>query len=122
MKDGYQSIALETEVLDASPHRLVQMMYEKCINNIGVIKHHMNENNIEKKCHSINQVLDIIGYLKQILNKDNEESRELSHHLMIVYEYVEKQLFMANLKNSEVYLDNASAQLMKIKASWDKIA
>jgi len=121
MKDMYKDISIETEVLDASPHRLVQMMYEKCIDGIQISRHLMHENDVPKKCQAITKVIDIITYLKLTLNMDDPEAKKLSQHLMVVYDYIEHQLFLANMKNDPVHLDNALVNLKKIKAAWDAI-
>ncbi len=121
MDDLYKSIGVETEVMEATPHRLVQMMFEKCIDSINLSRHLIRENDIPKKCHLITQVLDIVAYLKSILNTEDESAKELSTHLINVYSYIENQLFMANLKNDTTYLDNALDKFKKIKESWDQI-
>jgi flagellar protein FliS len=121
MKDFYNEIEIDSEVMEASPHRLVQLMYEKCIDGIQISRHLMRENDVPKKCRAITKVIDIVNYLKISLNMEAEEAKELSQHLHNVYSYIEHQLSLANLKNETIYLDNALSKLQKIKESWDKI-
>jgi flagellar protein FliS len=121
MKDIYNEIGLETEIMEASPYRLIQMMFEKCVDGIQISRHLMKENDVPKKCQTLTKVINIIVYLKQSLNMEDESCRELSQHLMNVYTYIENQLVLANMKNETIYLDNALAQLLKIKKTWDEI-
>lgn len=121
MNNIYKEIELDTEIMQASPYRLVQMMFEKCIDGILISRQLIRENDIPKKCHMITKVIDIVCYLRETLDMENEECHELSTHFKNVYDYVEHQLILANLKNEIQYLDNAYKHLQKIKTAWDKI-
>lgn len=117
----YEEIAIDTEVLEASPHRLIQMMLERCVQHINMSRHFMEANDIPKKCKAISKAMDIIAYLKLSLNMEEKAARELSERLDIVYTYIDKQLLTANLKNDPTYLNLALTHLMKIKNSWDAV-
>ncbi len=117
----YDSIALETEVVDASPHRQIQMLYEKAIQQINLSKKYIEEGAISSKWASIMKARDIILYLKMVLNHEDPLSKELSEKLQIIYTYIESQLIYANMKNDTSYLDRALHQLTQLKASWDAI-
>lgn len=121
MKNIYGEIGIETEVMEATPHRLVQMMYEKCIDGIQISRQLMHERDVPRKCQSITKVIDIINYLKHCLNLEDESCKDMSENLLALYTYIEEQLIMANMKNEVKYLDNALIHLKKIKDSWDKI-
>ncbi len=121
MNNIYKEIELDTEIMQASPHRLVQMMFEKCMDGIIISRQLMRENDTPKKCHMLTKVINIICHLRDTLDMENEECRELSTHLKNVYDYIEHQLIMANLKNEPIYLDNAMKHLQRISAAWDKI-
>lgn len=121
MKNIYKEIELDTEIMQASPHRLVQLMFEKIVDGILISKHLLQENDIPKKCQTITKVIDIVVYLRQTLDTEKPECRDISTHLSNVYSYVEHQLVLANLKNDPVYLDNALQHIQKIKDAWDKI-
>lgn len=120
--EKYASIGLETEVLDASPHRLIQMMYERLVKLIHLTRQQMIAKDIPKKCQSISKALDIIGYLKMSLNFDHPEAAALSERLDHVYSFVERQLIEANMKNDPEFLDIALEKILTIKSAWDSIA
>lgn len=117
----YHQIAAETEVLDASPHRLIQLLLDRCIQQMQLAKHFMERHDIPKKCAAINKAHDIILHLRAALNQDDKEAKRLSEKLNDVYVYIEKCLFKSNLKNDASLLDEAISKIMPIKTSWDQI-
>jgi flagellar protein FliS len=119
--NAYNEIAAETEVLDANPHRLIQLMLDRCLQQMQLAKHFMGRKEINKKCEAIAKAHDIIIHLRAALNHNDKEVKQLSEKLNIVYEYIEKCLFKSNLKNDASLLDDAISKLMPIKTSWDHI-
>lgn len=117
----YEQIGLETEVLDASPHRLIQMLLEKSLQQINLSRLYLQQNDIAKKCAAIDKAMDIVLYLKLSLNMEDPQAVELSQKLDVVYSFVEKQLLEANRNNSAQYLDAAISNLLTIKSGWDEI-
>lgn len=117
----YHQIAAETEVMDASPHRLIQLLFNRCLQQMQLAKHFMERQDISKKCEAINNAHDIILHLRAALNQDDKEAKKLSEKLNDVYVYIEKCLFKSNLKNDASLLDDAISKLMPIKTSWDQI-
>lgn len=117
----YEQIGIETEVLSASPHRLIQMLLDRAIQQIKLSTIYMQQNDIAKKCHAISRSMDIVCYLRLILEKENPQTKELSEKLSLVYEFVEKQLLKANITNDAKPLDDALNNLVQIKSGWDGI-
>ncbi len=118
---AYDTIAAETEVLDASPHRLIQLMFNRCLQQMQLAKHFIERKEINKKCEAIAKAHDIVIHLRAALNHDEPNAKQLSEKLNNVYQYIEKCLFKANLRNDLASLDDAIAKLMPIKTSWDNI-
>jgi flagellar protein FliS len=118
---AYDNIAAETEVLDASPHRLIQLMLDRCLQQMQLAKHFMERKDIQKKCEAIAKAHDIILHLRAALNHTEPSAKVLSEKLNNVYEYIEKCLFKSNLKNDPSLIDEAISKLMPIKTSWDNM-
>lgn len=116
---SYQSIEIETDVVGASPHRLIQLLLEKSIQQVNLAKIYMQNKNIINKCNAISKAMDIISYLQISLNNEDQQAKELSKHLDVVYQYASKMLLMANLKNDEKYLDEVIKKMSEIKSAWD---
>lgn len=119
--EAYSEIELSTDVLTASSHRLIQLMFEKCAQHIELSKTFILVNDIPKKCHSISKALDIIEYLRLCLNHQDEKASELSALLDSLYAYLQKNLVQANVNNDIQYLDEAKKILTELKTAWDGI-
>lgn len=119
--DMYNKIGAESEVMDASPHRLIQLLFERCLQQIQLAKHYMERRDIPKKCAAINHAMDVIIHLKASLNFNDDKAKEISGKLNDVYTYIEKNLLRANLKNDLALLDDIYEKLIPIKTAWDDI-
>jgi len=119
MNKVYENIKHETEVFDASPHRLVQMLLERCVQQILLGRHSMERKDVASKCQAITKAMDIISYLKAMLNREAPEAKELTGKLSDVYAFINKQLLFANMNNEPAYLDDALQKLNIIKSGWD---
>lgn len=121
MKNEYQNISINTEIEDASPYRLIQMLLSACVDRIRESICHDEANEISKKCEKINKAVNIIQYLKNILVSDDGEGGKFVNELMRVYDYTEQQLFQANITNDRNCLKKALSTTQKVKNSWDEM-
>jgi len=112
--NGYKS-----EVEFASPHRLIQMLFDGALKRIAFAKGAMQRKQIAEKGRFISQAIDIVGGLRSSLDK--EQGGEIAANLEALYIYIDGQLLMANLHNSEEILDEVSGLLREVKTSWDSI-
>lgn len=115
----YAKVNTQSSIEDASPHRLIQMLFEGAISAIGYAKTHLDRNEIPEKCASITRALHIIGGLRVSLDKEN--GGEIADNLDNLYDYMERRLVEANAKNSPVMLDEILGLLKEIKGGWDSI-
>jgi|SRR5579883_702950 flagellar protein FliS len=119
--DAYSEIEISTDVLTASSHRLIQLMFEKCAQHIELSKTYILVNDIPKKLHSISKAMDILEYLRMCLNHQDEKASELSSLLDSLYAYLQKNLVQANANNDIQCLDEAKKILTELKSGWDGI-
>lgn len=120
--EEYRDIELNTEIMTASKHRQIQMLFDKCFQQIYSAKIFLAENNVSKKLKSVANALDIIGYLRCCLNFTDPKALEMSNLLNSLYAYSEKKLVLGNLKNDPTFFDQALSVLSEIKTGWDGIA
>ncbi len=107
-----------TEVEEASPHRLIQLLFEGALQRIAVAKGLIQRREIEEKGNNISRAITIVGGLRASLDMSQGE---IAQNLDNLYEYIERRLLEANLKNDELILDEVSSLLRDIKVSWDAI-
>lgn len=118
---SYEEIGVTTDVLTASPHKLIELLLDKCFLQIQLSKKYLNENNIKQKCQCISKAIDIVSYLRLSLNFDDPQAKKLSEELDKIYSYIDNTLLKANLHNSVEKLDEAEKLLETIRSAWKQI-
>lgn len=111
-------LGVVAEVEEASPHRLIQMLYEGALQRIAIGKGAMQRKEIALKGQSISHAIAIVGGLRSSLDLSQGE---IAVNLDNLYEYMERRLLEANLKNDAEVLDEVSGLLKDIKSAWDAI-
>lgn len=114
----YQSVGTQTSIVDADPHRLIQLLFEGATARIAAAKGHIERKEFDKKSNQINSAINIIGGLQESLNFD---AGELAYNLEKLYDYLIRRLFEANVRNSVEMLDEVNGLLGQIKSAWDEI-
>jgi len=115
----YQQVSVHSSIMDASPHRLVQILMEGALEKIALAKGNMANNNIANKGENISKAIGIIGGLQSSLNKDS--GSEIAENLSNLYDYMSRRLVVANLHNDESILDEVASLIVEIKIGWDGI-
>lgn len=113
----YQQVSVDSAVMGASPHRLVQMLMEGALEQIAVAKTGLKRNEVALKSRGIGRAIDIIGGLQGSLNK--EAGGEIAENLDNLYDYMVRRLFSANAQNDESILDEVTNLMLEIKMGWD---
>ncbi len=116
----YKKVGTETDVMTASPHRLIQMLLEGALEKINLAKGYMQRGQIPLKGSHISWAISIIDGLRMSLDKD--QGGEIAENLDALYDYMGRRLAEANLKNDTAMLDEVVGLLLEIKAGWDAIA
>ncbi len=117
---AYGRIDVESNVLSASPHKLISMLFDGANQAIKAAKLHLENGNIAAKSQSITKALDIVnqGLLAAV---DKNQGGELAERLEALYSYIAELLLMANLHNDISKLDEATTLLDQIGSAWKDI-
>jgi flagellar secretion chaperone FliS len=115
----YTQVRVHGGIMDASPHRLVQMLMEGALERIAQAKGNMLNKDISGKGEYIGKAIDIIGGLQSSLNKD--AGGELAANLSNLYDYMVRRLVDANVRNDPKILDEVAGLMTEIKSGWDNI-
>lgn len=116
---NYSSIKVHSSIETASPHRLIQMLFEGALERIAQAKGAMGQNQIARKGELIGKAVAIVGGLQGSLN--DKEGGVLTANLDGLYDYVIRRLTQANYENNPEYLDECGRLLNEIKTAWDAI-
>jgi len=115
----YRQNHIHGSVETASPHRLVQMLMEGVQEKLLAAKGFMAKNDIAKKGEHISWAISIIDSLRACL--DFEQGGEIAANLGNLYDYMERRLLEANLKNDPAMIDEVGMLMAQIKSGWDAI-
>ncbi|WP_245573396.1 flagellar export chaperone FliS [Marinimicrobium agarilyticum] len=118
---NYSSMKVQSSAMDASPHRLIQMLFEGALERIAQAKGAMQQGQIARKGELIQKAINIVDGLQGSL-KDKKEDGELADELNELYDYIIRALTEANYKNSTERLDECGRLLGELKSAWDSIA
>lgn len=120
MPSAYRDVEVSTEVNSATPHRLIQMLFDRCLQLIYQAKHYAETNDIINRNKCIVGSCAIVNHLRDRLHYD-EQTTKLSELLNMNYVLMEKCLLNAMLKNDADYLNIAAIIVTDIKSGWDQI-
>ena len=117
---AYKRASIESSVDMADPHQLVTLLFEALQRAIGGAKMCMQAGDIAGKCKQIGNAINILeeGLIAPL---DEEKGGEIAKNLKAVYDYCERQLLLANLKNDISKLDEVSRILEPIIDGWKQI-
>ncbi|WP_205343105.1 flagellar export chaperone FliS [Denitrificimonas caeni] len=116
----YQSVNTQAQAIEASPHRLIQMLIEGGLTRLAQARGAMERNQTALKGELVGKAIAIVGGLRQGLNV--EQGGELAENLDRLYGYMTTRLMEANLKNDPVILEEVSELLREVKNGWDAIS
>ena len=117
---AYGRVSVESNVLSASPHQLIAMLYEGAQKQIKAASLHMENGNVAEKGKAISKALDIVnsGLLAAL---DKEKGGEIAERLEGLYNYISSLLLSANAQNDVAKLNEAAALLENIGSAWKEI-
>jgi flagellar protein FliS len=119
---AYQKVNSHAQISEASPHRLIQMLFEGGLDRLAQAKGAMERGDIAQKCVLITKSIDIITGLRQGLNEEKAPDPAAIQQLDSLYEYMNSQLLKANLSNDPQIIDEVARLLATVKSGWDAIA
>ena len=122
----YRAVSSHGLVADASPTRLVQIMYEHILAQLVTAQgcmQRISDNlplaDVIAKGKAIGKAVRLINQLNATL--DMERGREIAANLRSLYEYMLSRLTVANLKNDARIVAEVIDLVRKVKSGWDQI-
>lgn len=115
----YTTTNVQTAVESATPHKLVQMLYEGALDRIAQAKGAVIRKDYEGKAKLTNRVIEILTALRGGL--DLEKGAEISENLGALYTFMIDHILKASRHNSIDMLDEVAELLRTIKSGWDEM-
>jgi flagellar protein FliS len=118
---AYRQVGHETGVVDASPHRLVAMLFDGCLDAIVEARGALRNGDVAAKARAVSRAARIVDEgLRGAL--DLRGGGALAADLDQLYAYLAMQLTMANLRNDEATLEQCQRLLAPLREAWTSIA
>jgi len=116
---AYREVGRRSEIEGASPHKLVQLLFEGALSRIEMARLAIQDGDIELRGRAINQAVDILVELRVSLN--HEEGGEISRNLDTLYQHMQYRLMEVHRHGSDDKLKEVSALLAGLNESWKAI-
>ncbi|PKF51729.1 flagellar export chaperone FliS [Enterovibrio nigricans] len=116
---AYKKVSVDSQLSAASPHKVIQMLMAGAIERLIQGKAAMLQGDIAVKGERLGKALDIIISLRTCLSM--EEGGEIATNLDALYDFMIRQVTMANRDNLDAPIDDVIDILREIKSAWDQI-
>lgn len=120
LASAYARVEVETGTLDASPHKLIQMLFDGLQDAIARARGALASGQIEVKGRAIAHAARIVEEgLKSAL--DLQAGGKIAADLNALYAYMTLRLTHANLHNDAAALDECAKLLDPVRNAWAEI-
>lgn len=111
-----QSAYTRNEILNASPERLVELLYDLGIRSIARARECNRSKEIAGRTRHINKAFAVMVELSNGL--DFEAGGEIALNYARIYDYCQRRLIEANIKQSDAILAEVQSLLEDLKEAW----
>src|SRR5277367_4075169 len=122
----YRAVRSHGLVADATPARLVQIMFEHILSELATaqismdrIKNNLPLGEVVAKGKSMGKAIRLINQLNGTL--DMERGGQIAQNLRALYLYMLERLTLANVTNDARIVAESASLVRKVKDGWDRI-
>ncbi len=117
---SYQNLALETSIADASPHRLISLLYAGALEAIARARGALSNEDTTGRGKAVNRAIRIID--EGLRHSLDLNSYSLAQDLDRLYDYMIRRLFSAHRHASDAMLVEVAGLLSGLNEAWLAIA
>jgi flagellar protein FliS len=118
-KSAYLSTRATSSVHDASPHKLIALLFDACQEKLAEAKGGIERKEVKKKADAIKRAIEIIVRLQAAL--DFERGGQVATRLDDLYTFCTNRLALANAVNDSTMIDEVYKVIAEIKLGWSQI-
>jgi flagellar protein FliS len=122
----YRAVLSHGAVADASPVRLVQIVFEHILSQLATaqgcmerIQNNLPLNEVIAKGNALGKAVRLIIQLNETL--DMERGGQIAQNLRALYDYTLARLTLANAANDPRIVAEVASLVRKVKSGWDQI-
>lgn len=116
MQENY----LKTQVMSASPNKLIEMLLEGAIKKIRVAKLALETGKLAQMGENLLKAQDIVMELRYSINEEIESP--IPQELIQLYEYMYQRLVIANVDRDTEAMDEVQKLLTELLDAWKQIS
>ena len=119
--NAYRQVGAHSGVENASPHALIQMLFEGLFQSLNAARGAMERGEIEEKGRHLGKAVRILqeGLAAGL---DLDKGGELAGNLKLLYDYSVKQLTHANVHNDVGLVEEVIGVLQPVAQGWKEIS
>ncbi|MFT8424564.1 MAG: flagellar export chaperone FliS [Liquorilactobacillus sp.] len=114
-----KDVYLSSQILGASPEKLVIFLYEGAIKSLKRAEFALDKSDNNGAHHELIKAQDIISELKQSVNQ--EVAGELPKSLVNLYDFMNSELIKANLGKTKEPIGPIIEMLSELLESWQEV-
>ena len=111
---------MEARVLSASPVELVGMLYGAAERAVQEARRRLAEGNVAARSREISRAVQILVELSTAVDRGN--GGELARQLIELYDYLQRRLIDANLRQEDAPLAEVERLLETLAEAWEGVA
>lgn len=115
-----QNNYLKTQVMSASPNKLIEMLLEGAIKKIRVAKLALETGKLVQMGENLIKAQDIVLELRYSINEEVEST--IPQDLIQLYEYMHQRLVIANIDRDTEAMDEVQGLLTELLDAWKQIS
>lgn len=118
--NAYRQVSAHSGVESASPHQLIQMLFDGLFQSLNAARGALQRGDIEEKGRHISKAVRILQE-GLVVGLDLEKGGELAANLKLLYDYSVAQLTKANVRNDEHLVEEVIKVLQPVAQGWKEI-
>ncbi|MDH1674359.1 flagellar export chaperone FliS [Comamonas aquatica] len=117
---AYRQVSAHSQVESASPHQLIQMLFDGLFQALNAARGAMARGEVEEKGRHISKSVRILQE-GLVMGLDLEKGGELAANLKLLYDYSVAQLTKANIHNDVALVEDVIKVLQPVAQGWKEI-
>lgn len=118
--NAYRQVGAHSGVENASPHALIQMLFDGLFQSLNAARGAIERGEIEEKGRHLGKAVRILQE-GLVAGLDLEKGGELAANLRLLYDYSVKQLTQANARNDAALVAEVVMVLQPVAEGWKEI-
>ena len=118
--NAYRQVGAHSGVENASPHQLIQMLFDGLFQSLNAARGAMERGEVEEKGRHISKSVRILQE-GLVMGLDLEKGGELAANLKLLYDYSVAQLTKANIHSDVVLVEEVIKLLQPVAQGWKEI-